>query len=210
MCVRCVCFLIRKWVTFWTVKDILLENFIFARSQVKETWINYQPCPPLTPSSNLPSCWQCVDLVVRVPSESAQNGCALYLLAANNSQGINHAWLMTHNNIAGTCIFINMTCNITVDQTKISQTLKYARKTTACTYQLLSTYKISLSGDIHPNPCPVKTLCRSCYEQVAKRHREPLCDACYYQYHIKCVNMSFIEYANVTDTWLCHHAHKQV
>ncbi len=51
-----------------------------------------------------------------------------------------------------------------------------------------------LKTDIHLNPGPVRTPCGVCYRPVAQNHRKMTCDGCFYDFHIKCGNLSPMEY----------------
>eukprot|EP00112_Aurelia_sp_Birch-Aquarium-sp1_P019430 Seg480.3 transcript_id=Seg480.3/GoldUCD/mRNA.D3Y31 product="hypothetical protein" protein_id=Seg480.3/GoldUCD/D3Y31 len=79
------------------------------------------------------------------------------------------------------------------------------------TFQLLKDASILLivSGDIEPNPGPVKNPCSSCNRAVAKNHRALLCSSCSNECHIgpKCGNVSITQYKTykktINYTWEC-------
>ncbi len=48
--------------------------------------------------------------------------------------------------------------------------------------------KTHLAGDIHPNPGPVRNPCGVCYR------RKMTCDGCFFDFQIKCGNVSPMEY----------------
>ena len=55
----------------------------------------------------------------------------------------------------------------------------------------------SLSGDVCPNPGPVKNPCTVCFRPVAKNHRAVSCDGCYGYSHIKCEGLSYSFYKDL-------------
>ncbi|KAH3787195.1 hypothetical protein DPMN_165315 [Dreissena polymorpha] len=55
---------------------------------------------------------------------------------------------------------------------------------------------LQLSGDVSPNPGPIRTPCGKpgCSRAIASNCRAELCEACYYWWHIKCANISDKQY----------------
>ncbi len=51
-------------------------------------------------------------------------------------------------------------------------------------------FNIIQSGDVQPNPGPVKNPCRVCKRAVARTHRSLRCCSCFYDVHIKCAKVS--------------------
>ena len=65
---------------------------------------------------------------------------------------------------------------------------------------------LMLCGDICPNPGPVRNPCGQCCKPVARNHRAIYCDTCYKWIHMKCANLSPIQYSNLgksDDPWMC-------
>ena len=63
-----------------------------------------------------------------------------------------------------------------------------------------------ISGDIEPNPGPIRHPCGICECPVAANHRAICCDSCDTWIHIKCANMSTKKYQkhqNSSCTWIC-------
>ena len=64
-----------------------------------------------------------------------------------------------------------------------------------------------MGGDIETNPGPVKYPCKICNKPVPRTHRALQCDECDQWVHIKCGDVSPIEYENLgksSATWICH------
>ena len=64
-----------------------------------------------------------------------------------------------------------------------------------------------LGGDIEINPGPTKYPCKICNKPVAKSHRALQCDECDKWVHIKCGNVTPIEYETLgasSAVWICH------
>ena len=73
-------------------------------------------------------------------------------------------------------------------------------------YRALVTILIVL-GDIETNPGPIKCPCKICNKPVARTHRALQCDECDQWVHIKCGDISPIEYENLgksSAAWICH------
>ncbi len=51
-------------------------------------------------------------------------------------------------------------------------------------------FNIIKSGDVQPNPGPVKNPCRVCQRAVARTHRSLRCCSCFYDVHIKCAEVN--------------------
>ena len=71
---------------------------------------------------------------------------------------------------------------------------------TLCILMLLT------SGDIEPNPGPIRHPCGICERLVAANHRAICCASCDTWIHIKCANMAPKEYQkhqNSSCTWIC-------
>ena len=74
-------------------------------------------------------------------------------------------------------------------------------------YRALVTILIVLGGDIETNPGPSKYPCKICNKPVARTHRALQCDECDQWVHIKCGDISPIEYENLgksSAAWICH------
>ena len=54
-----------------------------------------------------------------------------------------------------------------------------------------------LANDIHPNPRPIRYPCGICGRPVNRNHRAISCDNCEHWFHIKCGNISPVEYNNM-------------
>lgn len=85
--------------------------------------------------------------------------------------------------------------------------LKHTRRVTSQQinlYKCWRLYLLLIAGDIAPNPGPVKNPCGQCGKPVFKTHRKLTCVVCSYSWHIKCANVSPLEY-NFSDysSWLC-------
>ena len=66
---------------------------------------------------------------------------------------------------------------------------------------------LMLSGDVCPNPGPVKNPCTVCFRPVAKNYRAVSCDGCYGYSHIKCEGLSYSFYKDLCKLdqfpWMC-------
>ena len=69
-------------------------------------------------------------------------------------------------------------------------------------FQLISdtTVRLMLSGDVNPNPGPVKNPCSVCKKAVAKHHCALPCAGCGFKCHIgkKCANITVKDYKQYT------------
>ena len=62
--------------------------------------------------------------------------------------------------------------------------------------------RLSLSGDINPNPGPIATAnskpkCSICFRTIARNHRSVVCTTCKSNLHIKCCGLSVANYKQI-------------
>jgi hypothetical protein len=119
--------------------------------------------------------------------------------------------LTTPSSSSGVCILIDAVtffdCN-TFTQGHCSQCVPLLNPTMYGTrknslYRMVYSHKHSskvaiiallLSGDVHPNPGPVRYPCGVCANPVAQNHYAVCCDSCDRWVHIRCAGISQAEY----------------
>lgn len=64
--------------------------------------------------------------------------------------------------------------------------------------------RLKLSGDIQPNPGPIKYPCKECNKSVRNNQNAILCSECKHWFHAKCLHVSFKYYLDQPNLdWIC-------
>ena len=65
---------------------------------------------------------------------------------------------------------------------------------------------LPISGDVSPNPGPIKCPCGKCSKSVRSNQKAILCDKCNNWFHAKCMDINTAQYNKLSvcdDEWYC-------